>query len=117
DTGIGFSPEEAKSIFDPFYQADTNHNSSLEGTGIGLALVKELVELHEGSVTVRSAIGQGSEFTIQLPVKTGHADETMPMHSHEIMEEEGVHARDINKSNQMPMPHRKVILVVEDNTD
>jgi len=68
DSGIGIAPDALPHIFDLFKQADQAAPRSKSGLGIGLALVRNLVELHGGSVTAASAgIGQGSEFTVRLP--------------------------------------------------
>lgn len=69
DTGIGIDPDQIPYIFDMFVQADTSLNRSVSGLGIGLTLVKNLVELHNGTVEVYSAgLGQGSEFVVRLPI-------------------------------------------------
>jgi signal transduction histidine kinase len=71
DSGIGIAPDALPHIFDLFKQADEATPCSESGLGIGLALVRKLVELHAGSVTAASdGIGQGSEFTVRLPRKT-----------------------------------------------
>src|ERR1700681_4785443 len=68
DSGIGMAPDALTHIFDLFKQADEVAPRSRSGLGIGLALVRKLVELHEGSLTAASAgVGQGSEFTVRLP--------------------------------------------------
>jgi two-component system CheB/CheR fusion protein len=68
DTGIGLAPEHLTKIFDLFTQVDTSLERSVSGLGIGLPLVKALVEKHGGQVTVSSAgLGHGSEFTVTLP--------------------------------------------------
>ena len=67
DTGIGIAPEDLKRLFDPFVQVDSKLNRQFEGTGLGLALVQKLTDLHGGSVMVESEIGKGSQFTINLP--------------------------------------------------
>ena len=67
DTGIGIAPENAKKLFQPFIQIDSALNRQYEGTGLGLALVKRLVELHGGRVTLDSELGVGSCFAIDLP--------------------------------------------------
>jgi two-component system CheB/CheR fusion protein len=69
DTGVGLSPEIIPRIFEPFTQADTTLDRTRGGLGLGLALVKGLIELHGGSVAAQSeGIGQGSEFNIRLPL-------------------------------------------------
>lgn len=68
DTGLGMAPEIVERLFEPFVQADQTLERSQGGLGLGLALVKGLIELHGGSVTASSAgVGQGSEFVIRLP--------------------------------------------------
>ena len=69
DTGIGISVEKQRDIFERFIQVDKSLTRNREGSGIGLSLVKALVELHQGSISVKSSPGAGSEFIIQLPVK------------------------------------------------
>lgn len=72
DTGIGIRKEQLPHIFERFQQADGSANRTHEGTGLGLALVKELVELHGGTVRVSSAYGHGTLFTVELPVGFEH---------------------------------------------
>ncbi len=69
DTGIGISKEDLPHIFDRFRQADDSRSRSGEGTGIGLALVKEWVKLMEGTIDVKSQLKKGSEFVVRLPVR------------------------------------------------
>ncbi len=67
DNGIGITPENASKLFKPFIQIDSNLNRQYSGTGLGLALVRRLVELHQGTVGVTSELGKGSCFTVCLP--------------------------------------------------
>jgi len=67
DTGIGIPAEAQEKIFLPFYQVDTSLARQHPGAGMGLAIVKHIIEAHDGQVTVRSAPGAGSTFTFVLP--------------------------------------------------
>jgi PAS domain S-box-containing protein len=67
DTGIGISPLDQLKLFKPFVQIDSSFNRKYEGTGLGLALVKQIVEMHGGDINLRSQIGEGSCFTVRLP--------------------------------------------------
>jgi PAS domain S-box-containing protein len=68
DTGIGISPEDQNKIFNPFSQADSQNIKKYGGTGLGLTISKKFIELMNGDITVRSVSGQGSTFTIHLPL-------------------------------------------------
>ncbi len=70
DDGIGISPEGLTQLFKPFSQIDSGLARKFEGTGLGLAMVKLLAELHGGAVAVESALGHGSRFTVWLPVRS-----------------------------------------------
>ncbi len=69
DSGIGMNSEKQEFIFDRFRQIDDSFTRNTEGSGIGLALVKSLVEMHQGKITVHSVPGEGSEFIIKLPAR------------------------------------------------
>jgi DNA-binding response OmpR family regulator len=72
DTGVGFSKEHADFIFDRFYQASNPDETNYPGTGIGLALTKEIILLHYGTITVKSREGVGTEFIIRLSLGNKH---------------------------------------------
>ncbi len=73
DTGIGIPTEKLGRIFERFYQVDGSMSRRYGGTGLGLALVKEIVETHGGSVTVSSQLGTGTTFLVRLPLEAGSA--------------------------------------------
>jgi signal transduction histidine kinase len=68
DTGEGIAPEDLPHVFDRFYRADPSRTRSTGGAGLGLAIVRELVELMGGTVQADSTPGQGSTFTVSLPI-------------------------------------------------
>lgn len=72
DTGIGIPEDDIPKLFDRFYQVDSSLTKEYEGTGIGLVLTKELVELHHGNITVESKLGAWTEFTLMLPSGRNH---------------------------------------------
>jgi len=69
DSGIGISPDELTRLFKPFSQVDSGLSRKFEGTGLGLAMVKLLAELHGGTVALETAVGEGSCFTVWLPLR------------------------------------------------
>jgi signal transduction histidine kinase len=71
DTGIGIPLDEQTKVFESFYQMDSTLSKNAQGTGLGLAMVRQIVELHGGTVCVTSEPGQGSSFIVTLPQSAG----------------------------------------------
>lgn len=74
DGGIGIAPDEQRQIFEQYYRSSDPNARRRKGTGIGLTIVKYIMEAHGGRVGVRSSLGQGSTFTLQFPTKPPHAE-------------------------------------------
>ena len=69
DKGVGISYKDLPHLFDRFYRADSSRNKSeVEGYGLGLAIAKEIIDKHKGTISVRSILGKGSTFTVSLPL-------------------------------------------------
>lgn len=120
DTGIGMAPDVLGKIFDRFYQNPGKINMNSAGSGIGLHLVKELVELHHGEISVESELGKGSSFKFLLPVdidsyrKRDFIDEPEAVQiENNIQVVEDVQDKVVNTADD----DRPCILVVDDDTD
>jgi signal transduction histidine kinase/DNA-binding response OmpR family regulator len=123
DTGIGMTAEDALHAFELFYQG---HTSTFKGTGIGLSLSKELINLHHGNITVKSEKGKGTTFEISLPVGTAHLqpDEMLSrepslIHTYEDIK---IYTNDIEpvvlqKDTEDFKQKENSILIIEDNND
>jgi signal transduction histidine kinase/class 3 adenylate cyclase len=89
DTGVGIPPDELPHIFDRFRQADMGTAREYAGTGIGLALVKEIAELHGGDVAAHSRPGKGSAFHVTLPLGRSHLSPASVVDEHDPVERPG----------------------------
>jgi signal transduction histidine kinase len=67
DTGPGVTPEDRRHLFQRFYRGEAGRRSNESGTGLGLTICKEIVERHGGRITLKTAVGLGSSFTVWLP--------------------------------------------------
>jgi signal transduction histidine kinase len=80
DQGVGIPAHEIDKVFERFFRGGDTHTRAVKGSGLGLTLVKEIVEAHGGTVRVESAVGQGSTFSIELPARTERDDVEDPDH-------------------------------------
>jgi signal transduction histidine kinase/DNA-binding response OmpR family regulator/streptogramin lyase len=138
DTGKGIAAEHLTHIFDRFYQVEDPLTKGEEGTGIGLALVKELVELHHGDIEVESIVGKGTTFSVVLPLGREHLKDEEISNEQENMQDrksDMVPDHKIQEElkiwNVQPEPENKtlkdrsqegggdnpLLLIVEDNRD
>jgi len=125
DTGVGISKTKIDKIFDRFYQVDGSHTREQEGTGIGLALTKELIDLHKGKVEVESAEGKGSTFRLIFPLGKDHLNpeeicqEDSENENASTRLDEFVEKKDENKIDVdlFERPEKHSLLIVEDNAD
>ena len=69
DTGVGIAVQDIARLFEPFVQADGGITKRHQGTGLGLAITRKLVELHGGTISVKSVLGEGSTFLVRFPVE------------------------------------------------
>lgn len=127
DTGVGIPGDQLDFIFDRFYQID---NGKQKGSGIGLALTKELVDLHKGTIEVTSKIKEGTNFTVRLLKGSGHLDEeeiissdkSTQRHFEEDFKElemvkNNLSYEPIDDGNKVTMEELPLVLVAEDNDD
>jgi signal transduction histidine kinase/CheY-like chemotaxis protein/ligand-binding sensor domain-containing protein len=116
DTGIGLAEEQLDKVFDRFYQVETG--MATEGTGIGLALVKELVQLHRGRVAVESVPGKGTTFTVRIPVRKEayRAEEIVERPYTPVGTEVDTVAPEVSPAGETDARGPRV-LVIEDNAD
>ncbi len=129
DTGKGIPEEMLDKIFDRFYRVGDPDTGEVEGTGLGLALTKELVELYRGKISVESEVGKGSTFTVTLPVSAAQfrPEEIVSLSSDENIKTESVASVHEHEDYEDTEPiesqipdttkEKPVILIVEDNDD
>jgi signal transduction histidine kinase/DNA-binding response OmpR family regulator/ligand-binding sensor domain-containing protein len=123
DTGIGIPESQQLHIFDRFYQLDNSHTRKTEGTGIGLALTKELVKLMEGEITVKSpptGANRGTEFTVTLPLTNIPAAENIIYSDLKDTQSKQINiasANSVNPDEEKQAKEKPLILLVEDNAD
>jgi len=119
DTGIGIPANEINHVFERYYQVGDSRVHGIHGTGIGLSLAKELVELHNGSIAIDSKVGEGTEITIHLPLKQSlNAEEK---HVMQLNYDNGLYNDQIADSHpenlQLQPNELPLLLIIDDNSD
>lgn len=134
DTGVGISKDALPHVFERFYRAPGERSRTHEGTGIGLSLVHQLVELHGGVVTVESELGQGTTFRVKIPKGRAHLPAqlvSLEPTDTKLSKHVAAHAVEVKRwidrqpraeeRAEVPPPHqgsqRPRVLVVDDNAD
>lgn len=113
DTGIGIEKDDQHNIFKSFYQVESNGRIANIGTGIGLSVVYDFVKLHQGEISVKSVVGQGSIFTINLPQIIENASSREISPAEETIQTESIKAF----SSISFSPKENTVLIVDDNDD
>ncbi len=135
DTGIGIPADQLEKIFNRFYRVDNPGGRSQEGTGIGLAMVKELIKFHHGTIEVQSTLGKGSVFKIFIPVGKSHLADyaqeeelaTSPSFSHStafveealkwLPHKQGTDPEQNDYGSEAQREERSKVLLADDNAD
>jgi len=115
DTGIGITETNLEKIFTRFFQVDDGARQT--GTGIGLALTKELVKLHHGTITVKSKPGKGSKFTIHLPYEEIADPEAASQANADHQTDFSVAMQTDERLGESMLTGRRIMLLVDDNPD
>ena len=115
DTGYGISSEALPYIFDRYYQERGEHQAS--GTGIGLALVKNLVSLHEGDIWAESTPNIGSSFYFRLPIDNNYPGKLHADSEIKATPENEPYNQQLDENSETPESNRPILLIVEDNLD
>ena len=118
DTGCGIPAGEQDKIFERFYQVDNTSSSHHEGTGIGLSLTKDFVELHHGKILLKSEEGKGASFSVYLPKIASGSPETLEnTEENTYPAKQGIDHIDHKLEKELLSKNKPVLLVVEDNFD
>jgi CheY-like chemotaxis protein len=116
DNGIGLEEDQQQKIFERFYQTDLPNQFITKGSGIGLSLTKDFIDLLNGQISVKSKPGKGSDFIIKLPINRNRTSEIIE----DVITEQPTSIVENNENeleNETLTKSKKTILVVEDNAD
>ena len=112
DSGCGMSDDDKSNIFRSFYRVARQENKGQDGTGIGLALTKGIIEQHHGTINVESSLGKGTTFTLTLPLGYSHFN---PDEIEEDKSSDQNESQDIYDTASSPRRKDKTMLIVDDN--
>lgn len=124
DTGISIPNDKIEKIFDRFYQVEETSKRTHGGSGIGLALVKEFVDLHKWNISIKSDIGKGTEFKIEIPYGNEHLSDEEKIFSNKTETEQNITNESLSNNSYYkreldykPGDDKKSILIVDDSDD
>jgi len=118
DTGIGIPEDKHEKIFDRFFQNDTDLSVLNQGSGIGLSIVREFVQLHQGTITVTSEPGSGSTFAVNLPVSTDSLPVSVNQQPDPITVYSGTSTETAAPKQERPATEDpSTVLIIEDNEE
>lgn len=124
DTGIGIPSEDLSHIFHRFYQSKQKNNSEMAGSGIGLSIVKEYVDLNKGSIEVSSKLNEGTTFTLYLPIGDDHIKDKkialqpiMPSEKLQALENGNSAKNQTDGTKPYAEPEKPTLLIIEDDKD
>ncbi|MES2517825.1 MAG: ATP-binding protein [Bacteroidota bacterium] len=122
DSGIGIATQYLSNIFNRFYQVQDSNQPQVIGTGVGLALCKELVELHRGEILVSSRVGHGTTFSVHLPISKKAFNiqwirENITINPEQDLSFKNVHQTSKNQELSQTSADASILLIAEDNED
>ncbi|SFZ94209.1 hypothetical protein SAMN05428642_1042 [Flaviramulus basaltis] len=115
DSGIGMSDNQISKIFKRFYQAETNNTNEESGFGLGLSISKEIIELHQGKISVKSEKDKGSSFEVQLLKGKHHFPDYVVEEDNDLVTQEVSEINHVNQNIIINKNEKETVLIVEDN--
>jgi signal transduction histidine kinase/CheY-like chemotaxis protein len=120
DTGVGIPRESFSQLFQPFVQLDNGYDRQHEGTGLGLAIAMRTAEMHEGTIEVKSVVGQGSLFTLVLPLVSGKPsayEMNSVLETFDTPKDDRLELRERSKAINLPVDMNRILIVDDTETN